>query len=216
MSEQEYQLKEEPLNLVALEYPARPHKFMFVFSMAVVVISAMLLAIVGTYYFVRDDKWDPLGEYPIQSIQSRDSVSIPATINKTAAVPTAAVPIFYLNDTVTSNAIKCVKAGQDKVTVRGTLSWVSDEPKGSIIKVSEGVTQRGPSCVSYTYTNDIPPSVVSEIGRLSREQGVNHSTWHIAGIETPVKSDGTEGVPRAWLSTSFEVYNMNAPKTETS
>lgn len=169
-------------------------------------IAISMLLVWGFHTWQEATRWDPLGEYPLQIITTTHTATIDDLDVDDSDV---GLPVIYLNQEVSSNGVKCVKPEEGVVQVKGQLSWVSDRPPGKIIDISGGAGTRGPGCVNYSFENDIPDKVLKEIERFSSE-GLQHSTWHITGTEVPIKADGTEGVPRTWITTSFVVLHREA------
>ena len=187
---------------------ARPRLATRLATLALVMV-VIIATIGGVVIYQRSTQWDPLGDYPIQTITLK--YQLPAAQSLTGAHnSTATEPVLYLDQKATSTAQKCVKLGKGIVTVRGELSWVSDEPPGKIILISKGGGSRGPGCRSYTFQNSFPEAVRSYIDELTK-QGVKQSRWHIFITETPIKPDGTTGVPRTAVSTTFLVVHTNTP-----
>lgn len=172
---------------------------------AIVVFAIAILAFGAGRWWLEVTKWDPLGDYPVQVVSAVDQAVPVAEVAAAAGIPT-----FYLDQTIRSEGVKCVKVGEGTVTVMGTLSWVSDEPRGQIIEVSNGGGRRGPSCINYSFENRIPDAVLEEIDRLT-EAGIARSTWHLSGAETPVRPSGERGVQRTWITTSFVLIHREAP-----
>lgn len=190
----------------------KKRRWMYYGAMTVIIVVALVIGATGTALWIQNSRWDPLGEYPLQTISDPDPtpVNIPGYNLTQSSLPT-----IYLDEQVRSTGIKCVGDPSEKspdqiVTVKGILSWVSDEPPGKIIETGRGGGKRGPHCVNYTFLNSVPPEVKEEIMRLSK-LGIHESTWHLTGTETPVREDGTEGVPRTWVTTSFRIVDRNAP-----
>lgn len=175
-------------------------------------IAILMVAFAAGAQWLEASRWDPLGEYPLQTVFSGDT--LPQSVNPpTGSVDpsdTVGLPTFYLDDEINVFGVKCVKPDDGTVNVAGSLSWVSDQPPGRIIEVDRGGGPRGPGCVSRTYSNSIPDEVRVEIDRLTA-RGIFESDWHLSGTETPVKDDGTVGVDRTWVSTTFRIIHTEAP-----
>lgn len=160
------------------------------------------VAIFATVMIVSVNVWDPLGQYPLQVVSGESPL---ATTTPMPSQPgSEAVTIRSNGPGLAVAAIKCVKPGEGEVTVEGEAFWVSDEPRGSTIAVGKSVAQRGPSCITYDYSNPIPEVVHRRLKEL-HEQGVDESRWHLAGEETPVTDEGERGVLRSWHTTTFIV-----------
>ncbi len=138
-----------------------------------------------------------------------DEVAATTTVPTTTTVPGATTTSLTIPPTIPHTPP--LVAGT--VQVKGTLSWVSDNPPGRIIEVRNGGGTRGPGCVSSTFRNPIPEVIQQEILRLAAE-GVYQSDWHLTGTEFPIRTvDGVEerGEPRTWVSTTFRVLPIEAP-----
>lgn len=192
--------------------PTRAHRVAYYVAAVIIGVAILGVGSLGTVLWIRHNQWDPLGDYPLQTIVDPDPtpVTIPGY-----SLTQSALPTIYLDEQIQSSGVKCVgdvaEGGPDRtVTVTGVLSWVSDEPPGKIIEAGRGGGERGPHCVNYTFLNSIPPQVKAEIRRLGK-LGIHESTWHLTGTETPVRADGEKGVPRTWVTTSFRIVNANKP-----
>ena len=139
---------------------------------------------------VLDPPWNPLGEYPVQTVLNR-------------ADPASTSPALRLGDQVEVTGSKC-NATADNVTIVGTTSWVSVEPPGTALDVGGGTAVRVPGCTTRTFKNPIPP-VVAERVRDLHDRGVTRSIWFITGTETPTRDDGPDGVKRVWVTENFTI-----------
>lgn len=139
-------------------------------------------------------EYDPLGEYPVQRVDS-----------KLVGFDTPSLRLSSGEVVVT--ATKCAK---HETKVNGTSSWVELAPGGEIVALAAGTAVRTGGCTTKTYRNDIPPSVMSRVVRLAM-RGVTQSQWQIAGIETPVSSDGRSGIPRPWQTQNFTIVYDEEP-----
>lgn len=172
-------------------------------------------ALIGAYTLkvVLDaNKWDPLGEYPIQVAFAPDEPSVPkSVVSNFDNTPSEDVTTIYWNQRIGSDAVKCVKDEFGTVKVRGILEWVRVEPPGEIIKVADGAAQRGPGCISQRFENFIPDEIRASMEKL-KARGVESSVWRLTGTETPLREDtGAEGVPRTWITTTFRIIHEDAP-----
>ncbi len=217
------------------------------FGAVVIGVAILLMAFSAGAKWIESSRWDPLGDYPLQTVFS--GVDLPQDVNPSTTLAGSSTgtgpPVFYIDEEISVFGTKCVKRGEGvkledlpttttteptttapgattttppepvlgTVQVRGTLSWVSDNPPGRIIAVGRGGGARGPGCVSSTFRNPIPEEVLVEIERLAA-QGITQSDWHLTGTEVPVRTvDGVEeeGVSRTWTSTTFRVLSTEAP-----
>lgn len=87
------------------------------------------------------------------------------------------------------------KCAEEDVTVRGTYGWMRVEPPGFSVTLGEGTGGREAGCHTQEFRNDIP-STVSDLNEPGH-------VWIILGSETPVRDDGTEGVPLGWQTEEF-------------
>jgi hypothetical protein len=221
----------------------------------VIGIAILMVAFAAGAQWLTASRWDPLGDYPLQTVFT--GVNLPATPSPTSLAGGSTgtgPPTFYIDQSISVFGTKCVKPGEGiqpdevaptttasttttvpgasttsltipptvphtpplvagTVQVKGTLSWVSDNPLGRIIEVRSGGGIRGPGCVSSTFRNPIPEEVQREILRLA-DEGIYQSDWHLTGTEVPVRTvDGVEerGEPRTWVSTTFRVLPVEAP-----
>lgn len=196
---------------------ARSHAWGW-FGGVVIGVAILLMAFSAGARWLEAARWDPLGDYPLQTVFSGDSLPQnvdPATTLAGSSSGTGP-PSFYIDQEINIFGTKCVKTGVEglsTVQVKGTLSWVSDNPVGRIIEVGSGGGTRGPGCITSTFNNPIPEVVLKEIERLA-EKGITESDWHLTGTEVPVRTvDGVEeeGVSRTWISTTFRVIASDAP-----
>jgi len=145
-----------------------------------------------TFYILKPDTWAPLGEYPIQRVDSR--------------IPGINVPAVYSDDFVMITGTKCNDT--DKVVnVRGTLSWSLKEPgktnlvgPDDSVAPQDGVAPRDPGCTTTEFPNPIPQAVVA----ITKQLG-GKATWALVGIETPIRPGKPDGVPVTWVSQNFLV-----------
>lgn len=196
--------------LESFKASSKRKRFTEILAVAVIGSAIVFMLIVLFSLWQEARIWDPLGDYPVQPVTSENNINlveISALNPKYAEIGT---PAIYLNQTIKSTGIKCVKDGEGVVGIKGVLYWQSDRPPGKILEISKGVSRRGPGCVSYEFENEIPTKVREEIERL-KAQGIHESTWRITGVEVPVKENGDEGAERTWETTSFVIIHKNAP-----
>ena len=157
----------------------------------IIITVAMTLTLAGLASIVAGSlRWDPLGEYPLQVVMNKQEI-----LNGTS------YPTIGLDDTLVVTGIKCATG---RIKVEGTVTWVSDEPPGSEIETGTNTGTRGPGCVNQTYRVSVPDEIVEQV-KIFKSEGVEGSIWHLTGTETPVKSDGSKGEPRTWITTSFRI-----------
>lgn len=135
-------------------------------------------------------EWDPLGPYPTQTVNlTRSGRDGQPTIN---IDETTIVPV---------SGRKCVTG--EGFEIRGTTSWQSVDPPGTIIRTGTGVRDAVDGCTRFHFETVIPATVLRAM-RTQLNHGIDHPTWRIAGVETPAR-DGEEGVSRAWRTETFAV-----------
>jgi hypothetical protein len=186
------------------------------FGAVVIGVAMLLMAFAAGARWLDATRWDPLGEYPVQTVFT--GPSLPAALPPVGSQSGSGLPTFRLDENISVFGTKCVKSAEDTgtmdgiVTVTGDMSWVSNSPSGTIIPVAKGGGERGPGCVASTFSNPIPDKVREHILRLA-EEGVYTTDWHLTGTETPVRGTGDSeepGVSRTWISTNFRVI-VEAP-----
>ncbi len=163
--------------------PTPPRRFValsvFFLAVGLLVLSAAVFTSVR-----QPTPWSPLGKYETQRVLS--------------VIPGRRGPAIAVDGILSVRATKCAN---EVVTVRGASYWQSVDVPGSYVPAGSGVGLRNQGCVTKTYENPIPPEVVAAVNRV----GGPHR-WVVAGIETPLRSDGrSEGVPRAWVTEEFEI-----------
>lgn len=188
------QLRRRKSDVILAEVLASPQirRRAIVSRIGIIVITvAMTLMLAGLASLIVDSlRWDPLGEYPLQVV-----------MNKQEILDGTSYPTISLDDTLVVNGIKCASG---RVKVEGTVTWVTDEPPGSEIETGTNAGTRGPGCVNQTYRVSVPDEIVEQV-KIFKSEGVEGSIWHLTGTETPVKSDGSKGEPRTWITTSFRI-----------
>lgn len=157
-------------------------------AVAVAVASIVTLVLVLVAQVLDEPPFDPLGEYPTQQVRSR--------------VEGMEGPAAMVGDVVVVAGIKC--NGSDRpVKVRGSLSWVSIDPRGSIVQVGGGTAMRSPGCTSFRFENPMPDAVRDRSVELLGRGIV--PIWHITGYEEPIAPNGHPGVRRDWQTENFMV-----------
>jgi len=155
-----------------------------VWILGVLSVSLLVLAAAVVFAAVRQEEvWDPLGEFPPQTVTSR--------------VAGVEGPAAHLDGTVDVEAVKCGPETGGPVTVRTTLVWRSIDPPGASWPRGESITEREPGCTSLAFHNTIPPPVV-ELVEAQIRAGFDQPVW-----ETPVDDSGREGALRRWVTERF-------------
>ena len=160
------------------------------FGIIVITIAITLLFILILQSFFYIFKWDPLGEYPLQIV-----------MNKQEILDGTSYPTIGIDDTLIVNGIKCADG---RIKVKGTVTWVTDEPPGSEIETGTNAGTRGPGCVNQTYRVSVPNEIIEQVNTFASE-GIKSSIWHLTGTETTIKSDGSTGESQTWITTSFRI-----------
>lgn len=158
---------------------------------AVGVLAIALLVVAGAILFAavnRPAPWSPLGPNSIQTVEEpRDNTD---------------TPVVHLSDPVVHvTGRKCVEG--DGFIISGTVAWQSVEPRGSIIRTGEAVSDAVDGCTTGRWRNDIPPAVLDVMGRQIAD-GL-HPLWRITGTETPIDEQRGEGVPVTWATEPFRI-----------
>ena len=152
-------------------------------------VAALLAALavgfaVSAVVFRADGPWDPLGEYPVQRVDSRDLADV--------AGPSVKAP-----GVVRVTATKCAKQQTDVI---GHSGWQRVDPLGRVIETGAGTATRIVGCNAVDYTNDVPQEVITATQAVG-----GRAVWRIVGDETPVAPDGSRGEPRVWQTQTFTI-----------
>lgn len=157
-------------------------------AISIVGIGLVLLAIAwGIDTFISaNDTFAPLGPYAEQKVTSdRNFGSLPA---------------FLPHEQVMVEGTKCSDAA---IQVFGVVSWIRVEPPGQSLTTSQGSRFAEEGCVTSQYANDIPASV-AQVVEEEAARGLDHTTWRISGIETPIDSEtGRNGETAVWMTELF-------------
>lgn len=170
-----------------LPEPPRPSHRLLAGSITLLAIAITILGASVIIAIRQPHPWNPLGDYPDQTVTSR--------------VVGVVGPAVRVDGVVSSIGTKCADI---KVRVRGSLFWQSTVPVGTFVAYGSGVSVRGKGCVTNRFTNEIPPEVRAAASRPDNPI----VRWVITGTETPVRDSDTatrEGIPRAWTTEEFEV-----------
>lgn len=133
-------------------------------------------------------EWAPLGDYPLQSVESPHASA-------------AGLPLVFSNEDVTVEATKC-NDSPDPVKVYGSVTWRTVDPSGTSIETSSNAPgEREPGCHDFKYANPIPPEVLARTADL--EKSGREVVWKITGYEQPVSDDGSLGVGASCETESF-------------
>lgn len=103
---------------------------------ALTTLVALVSLVVSLWVVSQDDLYDPLGEYPVQSVDE-----VTAT-------------------TITTTGTKCNASHQD-VEIVGTFNWFRVIPPGFGTEPVNGARTAIPGCETNTFTNTIPESVLA-------------------------------------------------------
>jgi len=130
--------------------------------LAVVVGVAIAVAIAFTALDSSDEAWEPLGPFPVQTVQDSDLV-----------VDVSAGQIKI-------EATKC-REGTDGIQVEGDLAWRRVSPPGftsELVLFAPSVQSNG--CTVETFENSIPNVVHVDVC------ATGPSDWQVTGTETPI------------------------------
>lgn len=151
-------------------------------AVGVVAVALFVVAAAIVFAELREpDVWDPLGDYPVQVVDDYDHS-------------------LRVDDLVAVEATKCA---DERVHVRGVLSWQAMDPPGANITVGSATSVRSEGCETFTFQNPIPVEVRHAI-EAQHANGIDAPVWRITGTETPYDGD-REGVPRTWVTENFTV-----------
>jgi hypothetical protein len=147
-------------------------------------VSVALFVVAASIVFAElrtPDVWDPLGDYPVQTVADSDHS-------------------LRVDGLITVDAVKCA---DEQVHVRGVLSWQAMDPPGSVIETGSGTSVRAEGCETFTFQNPIPREV-RDVIEAQHANGIAAPVWRITGTETPFDADRT-GVARTWVTENFVV-----------
>lgn len=141
--------------------------------------------------------WDPLGQYPVQSIRN--------------TVEGIDGPAVRLGDPIKVEGTKC-NATTTSILVAGELRWQSQSPGGIIGGQTDGIAERIPGCETRVFADTPPTAVINQMRAAILENG-GPVVWSLNGAETPVAviNNGGEthphdhGVTRQWTTENFTV-----------
>lgn len=156
---------------------------------ALFVAAGCLLAAAGSVLFVwwQNRPVDVLGPFPEQQVLE----------HRVDGVPTVRV-----GDDVTVSAVKCY---QQRVSIRGSVTWRAVRPGGVIVARPEtSAVGIEPGCPASVYENQMPPEVEAAARRQHR-QGYDAPLWVITGTETPELDSGRRGVAESWSTEPFAI-----------
>lgn len=189
---------------------SRTHRFEIA-GWCIILVAAVLLSFGAGKLWYSSNLWNPLGEYPLQTIQATQYDTTEIKTDLPESFSRAKLPVIYWNQTVKSAGIKCVQPGEGVVKVSELLEWVIDEPPGSSFTAGKFSGARGPGCITYEFDNPIPPEVRERLEAL-KAKGQKASVWHLSGQEVPERATGEKGEERNWITTSFVILHEDEPK----
>lgn len=167
-------------------------------NVATALVTATLvagIAVLAWAIFLRPDIWDPLGEYPPQTISTADTD------------PLDGLPVAYLDEpsVITSEGTKC-NDSDEPVDVAAQSAWTSIEPRGYSVPNSTGNTTRQPGCIPELYSNEINPELKAKtLEILELEPHRDRVVWSLGGQEQPTRPDGTTGARRTWQTDALSL-----------
>ena len=153
----------------------------------------LLMGALGYKFLYDTDAWDPLSEYPEQTVVADDTY---LWEDASAADGTIEVPAVPLGP-VTVIGTKCA---DENVTISGDVAWLPTEPPGTPLGQAHGSITRGPGCLTRTFVNE-PPDDVIAWAQKQLDAGIT-PVMRIAGTDTPTRN-GTAGEPRGWSTEPF-------------
>lgn len=163
---------------------ARSSRVLLVVATLAVLACAVLFGVWLQTNVLDPPAWDPLGDYPVQRIDSR--------------IAGEHGPSAYAPGEVQITATKCNNASRI-VRVAGYSTWQRVDPPFVAIANGAGISSRIPGCTTTDYHNDIPAAVTEATERVG-----GRATWRLIGAETPIDIAGREvGVRHNWESQNF-------------
>jgi hypothetical protein len=142
--------------------------------------------------------FDPLGEYPIQTVSNR--------------VEGFGGPALLPDETLTTQGTKCNDADEG-VTVIASLQFTRQRPLGKIIPIFRNVIAvRTPGCETFAKFERPLAEFIQNEAAARAERGLEPAVWAITGEEVPRDNTGRLGKPRQIRSENFTV--LPAPPTE--
>lgn len=160
-----------------------------VIATAVATAAVLVLMLSAAYVALRPAPYDPLGDYPVQVVNS--------------TVDGVAGPAVLVGHPVSITGIKCNDTART-VTLRGHYEWRSVSPAGTTVSTPFANGSLPPGCTTRTFENPMPPSVVARSREVFARTGVQ-MVWQITGINIPYTVDGQAGEPRLYQSANFTV-----------
>lgn len=157
-----------------------------------VVALSLVVGAVG-WDLIHAAAWDPLGHYPIQTVEHIDTVLWSTGSSSDTPIEVAAVPLGPIR-------VAGTKCANEEVTVHGTVFWQPVDPGGVGFPGGEGASLRQEGCQTFIYVNTPPPEVVAWAEGIIDSGGT--PIMRLTGTETPTR-DGTEGEPRTWVTEPF-------------
>lgn len=123
-----------------------------------VVLGATMLAGLLTAIQASVFIFSPLGEFPLQTIESR--------------VVGVEGPAVRVSDPVIVSAVKCARV---RIPVRGTISLVRmDTGQREIVWSATGAAERSEGCQHFTFVNRLPQGIPPGIYRY---EGIEEATY---------------------------------------
>lgn len=165
-------------------------------AVAGAVVSGLLLAAALIHTLFQDDEWDPLGTYAGPD-------GLEQTVQNTRVTDDDGTPLFDIDDVLPVVGTKCVEWPLP-VKITGKVSWLSMDPRGTVIPTGEGATVREPGCDTVTFENDVPDAVREATREaINRDPSRAYVKWRITGTEVPTDERGRRGASRTWVTDVF-------------
>lgn len=166
--------------------PAKPREkhWLLATSLIATSVALIIISIAVIVALHQPAPWNPLGDYPDQTVLSR--------------VPGHKGPAIKVGGVLSVKGTKCAK---EAVTVRGASFYQSVDVPGTFVPNGAGIALRVQGCTTKTFSNPLPEAVLA-----TADNPFGAHMWIITGTETPVRDDGKgEGIARIWKSEPFEV-----------
>jgi hypothetical protein len=152
-------------------------------GVCVIALVISVIALVQT-----TSEYDPLGEYPVQRVDSKIfGYSSPSVYLSTGEV-----------------IITGTKCAETETKIEGRTTWTEIVPGGAVIPMPKGTAVRTAGCTTRTFHNRFPDEVVDRV-KFSALRGRKQTVWQISGVETPIAPGGRRGVRVAWQSQNFTI-----------
>lgn len=147
------------------------------------------VAISGWILGTGPGEYDPLGEYPVQTVSNR--------------LPEVSGPAARVGEPLNVTGIKCNDTDAP-VDVQGVFRWALIQPAGLQVIAGEGTGERIPGCDEGTFENEWPPEFEQRVRRTLARTG-EPVVIALRGVETPIAVDDRVPVPREWQTENVTI-----------